>query len=255
MLKKILAFVVFISLLISFYYLNFKENLNQDEVVFSYRDDFDDLDRDFWYVGEWQTVAPAYDKVTVKNGILTLQVDETDRGPFLLSKPFPIASGDVLTIKRRVKIHYANDNFTGGFAILQTDDDNLKPQMIENTWGRGLGQAAVLVEYVHNYDESSTRPGRDLFRVLPPTWETDDNYAVVEPIFDDWIEEELTYDTRSNKITYIVNGKEFKVNGLNIDKGYVRIFTHPYGWYTGHYMKMDWIEIKVEDKRHRTEKK
>jgi len=254
MYKKIIVFIIFMGMLSTFYYIQFRDNVVKSDVVFSYRDDFDELDRDFWYLGEWQTMDSVYGEVDIKNGILTLEVTETDRGPFLLSKPFPISSGDVLTIKRRVKIHYSNNNFTGGFAITQTDEKDIKPIFNDYDWARSLGQAAMLVEYVHNYNEDLTRPGRDLFRVLPPTWDTDDNYAVVEPIFDDWFEEEIVYDTRSNKISYKINGKEFKVNGLEIDKANLRLFMHSYGWYTGHYVKIDWLEVKIEDKRHRTNK-
>lgn len=254
MYKKIIVFIIFMGLLTTFYYVQFKDKVLKDDVVFSYRDDFDDINRDFWYIGEWQTIEPAYDDVDISNGILTLEVKETDRGPFLLSKPIPISPGDVLTVKRRIKVHYSNNNFTGGFAITQTDETDVKPIFNDQNWSKSLGQAAILVEYVHNYNEELTRPGRDLFRVLPPTWETDDNYAVVEPIFDDWFEETIIYDTRSDKISYIINGNEFKVNGLEIDKPNLRLFMHSYGWYTGHYIKIDWIEIKIEDKRHRTEK-
>ena len=249
MYKKIIAFIIFMGLLGTFYYVQFKEKIVDDKIVFEYRDDFNELNRDFWFLGEWQTMDAIYDKVDIKNGILNLEVKETDRGPFLLSKPFPISKGDVLTVKRRVKIHYSNNNFTGGLAITQTDESDVKPVANDENWARSLGQAAMLVEYVHNYNEKITRPGRDLFRVLPPTWESDDNYAVVEPIFDDWFEEEIIYDTRTNKITYKINGKEFKVNGLEIDKPNLRIFMHSYGWYTDHYVKIDWIEIKVEDKK------
>jgi len=253
MLKKIFALMMFVLLIVGFYFYQF-ENLNKPMDVYVYKDDFKTINRDFWYVGEWETGFPAYDKVNVKNGILTLSVDETDRCPYLLSKPLEVANGDVITIERRVKLHYANEHFTGGFALLQTDESILKPKIMNNDWAKSLGEGALLIEYTHNYSKSAERPGRDIFRILPPTWKEGYNYAVAEPIFDDWFVEKLIYDTRNNKITYILNGKEYKVNGLNINKKYIRIFTHPYGWFTGHYMKIDWIKIKIEDKRFRTQK-
>ncbi|BEP29852.1 hypothetical protein [Helicovermis profundi] len=253
MIKRIVALLLFIGLIIGFYFYQFN-NLNRTKVAFTYEDDFNTINRDFWYVGEWETGFPAYDRVNTKNGILTLEDDETDRGPYLLSKPLPVVAGDVITIERRIKLHYANDHFTGGFALMQTNSDNLKPKIIDNDWVKSLGEGAVLVEYTHNYNKKATRPGRDIFRILPPNWKQDYNYQVTDPIFDDWFEEKLIYDTRNNKITYILNGKEYKVNGVNINKKNIRIFTHSYGWFTGHYMKIDWIKIKIEDKRFRTQK-
>ncbi len=247
-LRRIAVFLVFVALVGGYYYLQFMDVEILPE-NFNYRDDFTTLDRDFWYVGEWQTTFKAYDKVDLKNGILTAEITETDRGPFLLSKPLPLEEGDVVTIKRRVKLHYENDRFTGGLAIVQTSDKDLKPFVLDGNWGRSLGDGVALVEYVHNFDEESERPGRDVFRVLSPTWDTDASYGILEPVFDDWFEEELVYDTRSNKISYALNGKEVVINGSPISRENIRVFMHGYGWYTGHYMKVDWFEITIENER------
>lgn len=223
----------------------------QDDIAFSYRDEFNTIDREFWYVGEWQTLFTAYDKVAVKNGILNLEVLDTDRGPFMLSKPIELLKGDVLTVKRRVKIHYTNDNFTGGFAILETEDLNLKPFVPnQSDWSDSLGNGVVLVEHVHNFDEESERPGRDVFRVLTPTWEKNRNYLVVEPIFDDWFEETIRYNTNNNTITYSINDDEYTVRGSKLNFENIRVFMHSYGFYTGHSNKIDWLEISIK----RTEK-
>jgi len=252
--RKYIVFLIFL-ILVGLYFV---DRYTSDEIFdteFHYRDDFNGLDRDFWYVGEWKTLFTAYDKVSIKNGILDLTVKDTDRGPFLLSKPIRVKEGDILTIKRRVKIHYANENFNGGFAILETNDKSLKPSIPEyGDWSEALGNGVALVEHVHNYDEESTRPGRDVFRVLPPTWEFDHNYAVLEPIFDDWFEEKIVYDTRSNKIKYFINADPdaeeddenvFSVNGSNLNFEYIRVFMHSYGYYTGHSNKIDWIEVSI----------
>lgn len=246
--KKLVIFMVFILSVAGFYYFQFVEE-SADVEAFYYYDDFDSLNKEFWYVGEWLTLFDASEKVSIKNGILTIPVNETDRSPFLLSEPIPIQDGDIITIKRRAKMHYGNENFTGGMSVVETDSPAFKPELNSEDWGTSFGNGVVLVEYVHNYDENSQRPGRDIFRVLPPTWKQDHNYAVVDPVFDDWFEEELEIDMRSNKITYSVNGNEVKVNGSPITKDYIRVFMHSYGQYTGHYTKVDWIEISIEHGR------
>lgn len=246
--RRIIVLVLFIALVGSFYYFQFVHE-SPEPVQYTFRDDFKGIDRDFWYIGEWETMFQAYDKVSVRNDILTAETTETDRGPFLLTKPIPISEGDVVTIRRRVKLHYANDKFTGGMAIVQTQDEDLKPVVLENNWGRSLGSAVALVEYVHNYDQSSERPGRDIFRVMGPNWKQDDAYAVIEPTYDDWFEEKLVFDTRSNQILYTLGDKEYRVNSVPITAPNIRVFMHAYGAHTGHSMKLDWFDIEVRNMR------
>ena len=246
--RRLIVLLLFIALVGTFYYFQFVQADPEPE-TYAFRDDFKGIDRDFWYIGEWQTMFTAYDKVSIKNDILTAEIKETDRGPFLLSKPIPVEEGDVITIRRRVRLHYDNDNFTGGMAIVQTSDDELKPIVLENNWGRSIGDGVALVEYVHSYDEESERPGRDIFRVMGPAWKSENAYAVIEPTYDDWIEEELVFDTRTNQILYKVGGKEYRVNGMPITRPSIRVFMHAYGWHTGHSMKLDWFEIEVKNMR------
>lgn len=244
-LKKLLVFLIFVGAVGAFYHFQFGgKNIKPQRI--SYRDDFKNLDRDFWYVGEWETMFKAYDKVKLQNGILTATFKETDRGPFLLSKPIPIKEGDVVTVKRRVKIHYANDKFMGGFALIQTNDTALKPIVHNNDWGKSLGQAIALVEYVHFYSQDTERPGRDIFRVMGPNWKEEDAYVVLEPTFDDWFEESLIFDTRNDEIRYNLGEKTYRVSGQKMDKSSIRVFMHAFGWNTGHSMKLDWVDIQIE---------
>ena len=245
--RRFIAFVIFIVSVTGFYYFQFKNPINQQqgEQLYLYEDSCDRLNEEFWFAGEWMTTFDGSNKVEVKNGLLTLPVDEVDRGPFLLSKGIPVKKGDIVTVKRRAKIHYANEKFTGGLALVQSDEPN--PTLVTGNegWSRSLGEAIAVVEYVHNYDESSERPGRHIFRVMTPLWEIDKEYALLEPRFDEWFEETLIYDTRNLKVTYKLNGETVKVNSLLLDKPYVKIFMHSYGQETGHYTKMDSFSVEV----------
>jgi hypothetical protein len=242
--RKLLSFIVFAAIVASYYF--FIYDPNDSKIILDYTDEFETFNREFWYIGQWKTNKSLINDVDISGGILTLKVKETDRGQYLLSKPIKIDKDYVIKFKRRVKIKYANDKFTGGLVMFQTDSLLLNPDS-SKIWENSFGQAAVLVEYVHNYNEDSTRPGRHIFRVLPSTWEVTDSARLIKPIFDEWFEEELIYDMRMNRITYIINGKEYNTSGLKLDKEYIRFFTHSYGWGVGHEMMIDWINIKVID--------
>jgi len=242
-LKKIIVFLVFIVFSFGVYHIT---QDNEDVLpTFQYRDDFDQMNRDFWYVGEWQSYYSSYDKAKLRNGILRLEIDEIDKGPILLSEPIDVENGNILTIKRRVKMSYANDHFTGGLALLETSDEGLIPSAL-NSDNSSLGNGIVLIEYVHSYETDSKRPGNNVFRILPRSWEFEDNYELMEPIFDQWFEEELVYDTVAQTITYTVNGKSYQVISQEMLKERIRVYMHGYGYDTGHVVEIDWIEISVE---------
>lgn len=242
--RKLLSFVVFAAIVAGYYF--FLYDPVDSKVVLDYTDNFETLNREFWYLGEWQTKRSKLNEVDIQDNILSLRVREVDRGPFLLSRPIKVEEDYVIKFRRRLKITYANDRFTGGLTMFQTNSDFMAPDY-NMSWEDSFGDAAVLVEYVHDYNEESTRPGRHIFRVLPPTWEAMDSARLIKPIFNEWFEEELIYDTRMNRITYKINGKEYHTGGLKLDKDYIRFFTHAYGADIGHDMEIDWINIKVID--------
>lgn len=241
--RRIIAIVVFITFVIAVY--TFKGNIDDKIDDYYFRDEFNTIDRDFWYVGEWKTLFSAYDKVDIRNGILNLEIKEIDRGPFLLSEPINLNNGDILTVTRRVKMEYANENFTGGFALLETEDKGLIPSGLNDSFG-DLGNGIILIEYAHNYDENSIRPGNNVFRVLPRTWENDGNYQLLDPIYDKWFEEEIIYDTNKEMIYYRRNNEEVSVLSQEMTYENIRLFIHGYGYGTGHKVELDWVEISIE---------
>jgi len=242
-LKKLIIFIIFVAFAFGIYYV---KNINEDaKAAFHFRDDFETLNREFWYVGEWKTNFSAYDKVKLNKGKLILEVDITDRGPYLLSKPLSLTKGDTLTIKRRVKMEYANEFFTGGLVVYETADEGLIPSVLNNSLST-LGNGVVLIEYVHSYDENAVRPGSNVFRVLPRGWETDDNYELAEPIFSEWFEEELVYNTTTGTITYMLDGEVYEVSSQAMNEESIRLFMHGYGFGTGHIVEIDWIEISIK---------
>lgn len=241
--KKLLVILIFIAFAFGVY--RFVGPKEPELPSYYVKDDFDELDRDLWYVGEWKTLYSAYDKAKLYNGKIKLEIEEVDKGPILLSAPIEVHNGNVLTIKRRVKMSYANDHFTGGMAIFETVDEGLIPSALNNEQTT-LGNGVVLVEYVHSFDSTSKRPGNNVFRILPRTWELNDNYELVEPVFNKWFEEELIYDTAEKTVTYKINGKVYSVKSQEMSEERIRVYMHGYGYDTGHVVEIDWIEISVD---------
>jgi len=242
--RKLIAIILFGAMVYGMYHyglIGFKE----EPYTYHYYDNFETLNREFWYVGEWETFFPAYDKVIMEDGAINLTVNQTNRGPFLLSEPLEIEEGSVVHIKRKALVHYGNENFTGGFALLQTDDSDFRPEVLTDKGG-GIGSGIMLVEYVHDFNKNSERPGREIFRVLMPNWEEFNNYELIDPIFDEWFTEEITYNTKNGSLVYKINGVEYRMRAFPLKKNYIRIFMHSYGKNTGHTMKMERFEVNIE---------
>lgn len=241
--KKLIAFFIFIAFAFGVYRFVIvpKEALPS----FTYYDEFDQLDKDFWYVGEWSTYFSAYDKVKLNNSIIKLEVDEVDKGPVLMSKPIPIEKGNILTVKRRVKMKAGSNHFTGGLAFLDTPDSGLLPSVLNNSKST-LGITLLLLEYVYTPNDITNRPGLDNIRVLPSTWYKNNNYALADSIFNRWFEEEIIINTKTNEITYKVDGSTYEVKGQTLTNDHIRLFMHGYGFHTGHTVEIDWLDIKVE---------
>lgn len=241
--KRFLIIILLGASVLAALYMRYGDVVTENE-KFYLRDEFDRMDEESWYIGEWGTLFPVPKKVFIKNGIINLEVNQEDRGPFLLSRPIPIEEGDVVTIKRRAKIHFANEHFTGGMSIFETADTTLVPAGRDKQWYKNIGHGLVMVEYVHNASQSSSRPGTNVFRVLPQNWDNSNN-ILMDPVFDDWFEEELIYDTRDGEITYTLNGQTKTIKGVAPKKSQLRVLMHNYGWFTGHTMKIDWFEVQV----------
>ncbi len=206
------------------------------------RDDFDEPNSDMWYAGQWLTHSPADDKVVYDEGLVSLEVKEKDRGPYLLSKPIAIEDYDIVKIRRRLRVHYGSDYFAGAMVVFEGEAADLEPQIGSQL---PFGRAVVMLEYAHDYSEYTKRPGKDAIRLMSPDWQVNHNYVLVPPIYDKWFDEELVIDNNSGKATYTVNGKPYSVDSAGIGAEYFRIWMHGYGANEGHRVDVDWIEVTL----------
>ncbi len=242
------AFVILLVALAIFLFYSIITHDKAPDNIVSYRFDFDEMDKDFWLVGEWETFNRSYDIVSMEDGILKLSSDTTGIMPYMLSKPIELQSKDVLTIKRRVKISHGTGTFSGGLALYQTADLDLVPTGTDGSWFTAIGDGIVLVEYSYDLINVSERPGRDVIRFLASDWDYNDNYQLVTPIYDEWVDETLSFDMRSNQMVYKINDREYKLNSYRLDKNAIRIMMHPYGSGVGNTIEIDSIEVTIEDK-------
>lgn len=245
--KKKAFIILSVALVIFLFYSIFTHEKAPNKIE-SYRFDFNEMDKEFWLVGEWETFRRSYDLVTMEDGILKLSADTTGVMPYMLSKPIELQSKDVLTIKRKVKISHGSGTFAGGFSLYQTADLDIEPGETDGSWFTAIGDGIVLVEYSYDLDNVSVRPGKDVFRFLASDWEYNDNYQMVNPIYDEWVEETLIFDMRSNQMSYRINDKEYKLYSYPLDKNAIRIMMHPYGTGVGNSIEIDYIEVTIEDK-------
>lgn len=244
--KKLFIIVMFA--VIAFLVFSIATHEKIDNTIETYRFDFDEIDKDFWLVSEWETYKRSYDLAEIDNGVLILSKDTTGTMPFMLSKPLELQGKDVLTIKRRVKISRGNDTFSGGMTLYQTTNLDLIPEKSDGSWFTAMGDGIVLVEYSYDLINESDRPGRDVFRFLASDWSYNDNFHLITPVYDTWIEETLIFDMRSNQMTYKIDDKEYKLYSYQLDKSAVRLLMHPYGTGTGNQIEIDYVEITIEDK-------
>ena len=107
------AFVILLFALVIFLFYSIFAHEKAPDNIETYRFDFDEMDKEFWFVGEWETFNRSYDLVTMTGGILKLSSDTTGVMPYMLSKPIELQRKDVLTIKRKAKISHGLGTFSG----------------------------------------------------------------------------------------------------------------------------------------------
>ena len=87
------------------YEMGQSQNLN---TTFHYRDDFNTINQDFWYIvrmgQNWQSNVLDYNSVGLSNGEINLLMDRTDDGPVMYSKALRVNSGDIIKVKRKESV-------------------------------------------------------------------------------------------------------------------------------------------------------
>jgi len=218
----------------------------------SHRDDFDRFDPSVWEVYQWETLRRLSARGLVHDGMLDLRCDRTDRSAFVASRPIPLRKGEIFTLRRRVKVHYANDYFEGGVWFYQTDGATVRMPSRKAAWLSAFGKNLFNVTYYNYvYEKPGVRqyvPAKHGFVLSGIDWRRTGNYGVITPRWDRWFTEEILYDPETNLVRYRIDGKETVVKAAPLKMPYIRFIMHSYGWYTGHDIQVDWIEWSVHPK-------
>ncbi len=203
-----------------------------------------------WEVYEWKTLKPLDGDNLVHNGYLDLQCNKTDRSAFVATKPIPLKKGEVLHIKMRIRVHYANKYFEGGVWFYATDVGK-KVTMPSNpkAWLSAFGRNLFNVTHYHYYYEkpgvTPYVPVHNGFAISSMNWRKDKNYGIIDPIWDRWFIEEIEYNPAKREAILKIGNRIKKVYTPPYNKKFIRFIIHSYGWYTGHSLQVDWIRIRV----------
>lgn len=249
--KKILIFFVFVVVTYLILFASFQARFKDDNKNVTYFEAFNDLDREAWFAGQWDTHNIAYSAVFLEDSVARLPVNVADKGPYLLSKPYPVEGFEVIRVKRRVKIKPGEKYFAGGMALFETDSDRMRPDV---NAAFPIGNALLLVEYVNGELTTATRPGESAFRVLTPGWENNGSYLLIEPQFNTWITEEIVYNRVTGEVIYKLNDTAYTITSVPMVGKNIRLWMHSFGHYTGHEVAIDSVEITFIPKAELEEK-
>ncbi|MBF0407504.1 MAG: hypothetical protein HQM10_09120 [Candidatus Riflebacteria bacterium] len=214
--------------------------------------EFDSLDKSDWWAtrGSWGDKfgeGKPYDAtgILVKNGEVTLLAERTNEVGVLYSRPIAVPRGAVIFLRRRVKIHAANRKFGGTLEVFACESGVPSPAKPD------FNQRLFAITY-QNMDYET-----DLNCIALLTGSNVPNgpgkyqggqAPLIPGRWDEWLEEEVSYDTGSGEVTYRLPGIEpLRAKGVPLAQPCIKLLQHPYGWGTGHYVTMDFIEIFIRD--------
>jgi tetratricopeptide (TPR) repeat protein len=207
-----------------------RTNPEQSRILFA--DSFDDgvLDPAKWEYGG--------NVVVEEGGELRVLRTVTDSGGWARTRPILIDPQRPLIIRRKVKIFAANQYFDGSLSVDITGYPEKRFGLsYANYYYTGAGECVTV--------------GFSLFRRDANTHRYADRQAnaspLLPPIWGRWFEEELIYDPRSGELRYSTDGNlrlVYSVGSLPPKTSRITLSFATWGWYTGHYQKVDDLEVR-----------
>lgn len=240
-----ISVVIVLSLLVGMMFTN-GTTFADEGLKFSHRDEFNSFDNTFWTVED--KYGPALDMMSVSDGIIKVTATETDNYPTLISKGIPIEMGDKLIIKRRTYAHAEHDKFAPGAYVTEETNDSWNFDRDRDFNVLLFFQHLYFTYDVGRYPENLTKGNFGYTRLdsfTKPNELNKENYGITRSTLDEWVEEEFVYDTVTGDVTITSGGETMNFKGRPLEHSYVRFQMSPYGWYTGQYDQMDWIDFKV----------
>ena len=169
--------------------------------------------------------------VTVANGIMRVETTVTDAGGTLTSAPLAVGSHGLISISRRVNLHYANSYYAGLMNVQ-------------------IGTLPIFGIHYENYSYQGpydiARYGFFLVRnganSHGPTGQADTS-AAIPAVWNTWFNERLIYNPDTGIAEYFINN----VSKMSFNVGILPASANPtmtlsfgaWGWWTGHYQWFD----------------
>lgn len=163
-------------------------------------------------------------------GLMKIEQNVTDNDVRLTTLPMLLTTSGQIVMERSFKVHRANNYFSGGFAINFNGVGDEESNIRISYWDEN---------YIHKYgtyvDASIDGEVTEI--------------KLCDAIFDTWLTEKVIVDTETGRLIYYLNNELVAVvpiNGLaSKEVSYYTIKFWPYGWWTGHYHYMDYVNVNV----------
>ncbi len=219
-----------------YFWVKVNDNLDSDQNIYIYYGNssassasdgeatflfFDDFNSGF-NSSKWDR-SDASD-VYISDGVMQLHQNVTDKSTWLKSK---IDLPNKLTVESVKKVHSGNHYYTGYFAIYNSEFSTLF--------------TGVRYDY-YCYGSSCDRQNDNSFYPFPCSVG-----VKLSPFWDSiWFRESLKYNGDNGSIRFVRNkgeGDEAINHSGDTHSGSMRLKFCPYGWWTGHYLYIDWIAV------------
>lgn len=176
--------------------------------------------------------TPYGSDVTESDGMLKMNQNRTDAGGNVYLSELNLKSQGLITMDVRSFSHYANNNFFSSYIFYGIPEDDALPESslfaithnnhsYYSTYGFGFA------DYEHHPNEES---------------------ALTTAIWNEWVNERITYDPKTGVTTYSLNGMApISYQGTPFSSDSIRLRLDSYGWYTGHYVFTDDLRITQDD--------
>lgn len=202
--------------------------------VASLADDFDDGIID---PGKWITGGSS---VYERNGVLDIQTEVTDGGGWVESETVDFDPAYPIVLERDIFLHYSNNRFIGQLNIVLEGAPDF-------SFGVNYGNMDYWSEiYPARHGIFLFRNGHSGHHISYLV----DNSDPIEGIWDQWFHEKLVYSPDTGELDYYIDDV-LKITYFvgfvpDLSNYQLRVWTRPWGWYTGHYQHMDNFVLSAE---------
>jgi hypothetical protein len=213
--------------------------LAPDTAGIQFSDDFNDnsINSSKW-TASGNTVAES-------DQIMQVLTTVTDAGGDLVSKPFAIARTGLVTITRRVFLHHddthsyygQNHFFVGSLAVNVGTLPSFSVQYASMDYADGS-------TYMARHGFFLSRNGANPVFIQDQADVSD----AINPVWDTWFNERITYDPASGVMEYFINDvSQMTFNVGVLPQGASPTMTlgfNAWGWYTGHEQLFDALQVR-----------